>query len=480
MVESNKKKCASLGRWTLVKTLGTGYNSKVKLGYDAETGIYAAVKTIRLDHPSLNLMNLMNEVKVMKALNHPNIVNLIEFNDCAEYVKKDGRKIKVVEIAMELAQGGELFEYVADSGRFSEPVARFYFKQIIETLDYCHKQGITHRDMKPENLLFDDKFNVKLADFGFSTLISGKDGSYQLHTVLGTESYMAPEIHTRKPYSGAAVDLFATAIILFIMISGTPPFAKADPRDSHYRILCLNRFDVFWNAHEKSKPKKPFYTEEFKDLMQKMLALEPTNRLSLNGVKSHPWYNGTTSDLAGIQQEFRKRKELVDTELQKQKEEREREKQKKTQVGGGAFTGFRPFRDGEIEKDLESQLKELSITYDPELKRELKPFEGQVFNPATQLKIVMMPDVLLKQLLVIANSVFTEYTLGKDNYKIKGKIANDDGLLEMNINILGVSEEVQCVEFQKVKGDAITFLNTVEEKFISPVKKIANMSQEAQ
>lgn len=65
--------------------------------------------------------------------------------------------------------------------------------------------------------------------------------------------------------------------------------------------------------------------------------------------------------------------------------------------------------------------------------------------------VVMAPDVLLKQLLVLANSTFTEYTLGKDTYKIKGKIINDDGVIEMNVNILGVDEEVQCVEFQKQK-----------------------------
>ena len=159
---------------------------------------------------------------------------------------------------------------------------------------------------------------------------------------------MAPEIHARKPYSGASVDLFATAIILFIMISGTPPFAKADPKDPHYRIMCLGRYDVFWNAHEKSKPKKPFYSEEFKDLIQKMLALEPKDRLDIDAIKAHPWYAGETADLATIQAEFKKRKEIVDLELKKQKEQREREKQKKAQVGGGAFTGFRAYRDGEI------------------------------------------------------------------------------------------------------------------------------------
>jgi serine/threonine protein kinase len=76
-----------------------------------------------------------------------------------------------------------------------------------------------HRDMKPENMLFDSQYQLKIADFGFSIVLSGRDGTGMLHTYLGTESYMAPEIHARKPYIGASVDLFALGIILFIMLS---------------------------------------------------------------------------------------------------------------------------------------------------------------------------------------------------------------------------------------------------------------------
>ena len=86
-------------------------------------------------------------------------------------------------------------------------------------MNYVHNKGVTHRDLKPENVLYDDNFNLKIADFGFAAPIEGKDGSGTLKTRLGTESYMAPEIHMKKPYSGSSVDLFASGIILFIMFT---------------------------------------------------------------------------------------------------------------------------------------------------------------------------------------------------------------------------------------------------------------------
>jgi serine/threonine protein kinase len=144
-------------------------------------------------------------------------VNLIEYSKDGVVEKANGHKEPVIFIALELATGGELFDYVATTGRFNENISRFYFNQLLEGLDYVHQRGVTHRDLKPENVLFDQFFNLKIADFGFAAPLAGKDGSGTCKTKLGTESYMAPEIHARKAYTGASVDLFACAIILFIM-----------------------------------------------------------------------------------------------------------------------------------------------------------------------------------------------------------------------------------------------------------------------
>ena len=231
-------------------------------------------------------------------------------------------------------------------------------------------------------MLFDADFVLKVADFGFATLVCGKDGSGQLNTILGTPAYMAPEIHLKQPYSGPAVDLFAAAIILFIMISGTPPFSKADPKnDQHYKLLCINRHETFWSVHERNKPKeqgKNFYSDEFKDLMNSMFSLDPAVRLTLPEVKAHPWYNGPTLKHEEIQKQFEERKKKVDAELQKQKEAKMQQKlvanTQNNNFFANTYTGVKPFRSiGDFESQIQDNIKKnLESKIDFQAKRELR------------------------------------------------------------------------------------------------------------
>merc|ERR1712048_1468895 len=116
-------------------------------------------------------------------------------------------------------------------------------------------------------------FTLKVSDFGFAAPVGGRDGSGLLQTQLGTASYMAPEIHLNKPYEGAKVDLFASAIILFVILTQRPPFSSANPKDPHYRLIAANHADVFWQAHAEAEDGNDIYSPEFKDLFEKMLAL---------------------------------------------------------------------------------------------------------------------------------------------------------------------------------------------------------------
>jgi serine/threonine protein kinase len=163
----------------------------------------------------------------------------------------------------------------------------------MEGLDYCHQKGVTHRDLKPENILLDHTFSLKIADFGFAAPIEGKDGSGNLTTKLGTLNYMAPEIHLKQPYQGKSVDLFAAAIILFIMVAQHPPFTTAQPQDPFYRCLAASRADIFWKTHCKSKEEgDKFFSEDFKDFVQAMLQLDSAHRPSIPEVLAHPWMQG--------------------------------------------------------------------------------------------------------------------------------------------------------------------------------------------
>lgn len=112
---------------------------------------------------------------------------------------------------------------------------------------------------------------------------------------------MAPEIHMKRPYTGASVDLFASAIILFIMFTQHPPFTRGEPSDPFYKFICANRADIFWKAHSNNKPGgAAFFSDSFKDMITSMLAFDPANRLTMAQVKAHPWYNGDVATIEEI------------------------------------------------------------------------------------------------------------------------------------------------------------------------------------
>lgn len=120
-----------------------------------------------------------------------------------------------------------MFDFI-DESPFDETFARYFFKQLMEGLNYCHKAGIAHRDIKLENLYIDHKYILKIADFGFATNLVGKGGDGWLITKCGSKTYRAPEINTKDmKYEGKKIDLFATGVVLFTLVCGTYPFSHA-------------------------------------------------------------------------------------------------------------------------------------------------------------------------------------------------------------------------------------------------------------
>uniref|UniRef100_A0AAR2JLC4 non-specific serine/threonine protein kinase n=1 Tax=Pygocentrus nattereri TaxID=42514 RepID=A0AAR2JLC4_PYGNA len=201
-----------IGNYRLLKTIGKGNFAKVKLARHVLTGKEVRINTILLPKTtSLSSFQLFREVRIMKLLNHPNIVKLFEVIETE----------KTLYLVMEYASGGEVFDYLVAHGRMKEKEARAKFRQIVSAVQYCHQKCIVHRDLKAENLLLDADMNIKIADFGFSNEFTLGN---KLDTFCGSPPYAAPELFQGKKYDGPEVDVWSLGVILYTLVSGSLPF----------------------------------------------------------------------------------------------------------------------------------------------------------------------------------------------------------------------------------------------------------------
>ncbi|ETE69248.1 MAP/microtubule affinity-regulating kinase 3 [Ophiophagus hannah] len=240
-----------IGNYRLLKTIGKGNFAKVKLARHILTGREVAIKII--DKTQLNptsLQKLFREVRIMKILNHPNIVKLFEVIETE----------KTLYLIMEYASGGEVFDYLVAHGRMKEKEARAKFRQIVSAVQYCHQKHIVHRDLKAENLLLDADMNIKIADFGFSNEFTVGN---KLDTFCGSPPYAAPELFQGKKYDGPEVDVWSLGVILYTLVSGSLPFDGQNLK----QIMK----DRWINAGHEDDELKPFVEPELDIADQKRI-----------------------------------------------------------------------------------------------------------------------------------------------------------------------------------------------------------------
>uniref|UniRef100_A0A1Y1MCF9 MAP/microtubule affinity-regulating kinase 3 n=1 Tax=Photinus pyralis TaxID=7054 RepID=A0A1Y1MCF9_PHOPY len=257
----------TIGKYKLLKTIGKGNFAKVKLAKHVPTGKEVAIKII--DKTQLNpgsLQKLFREVRIMKMLDHPNIVKLFQV------IETD----KTLYLVMEYASGGEVFDYLVLHGRMKEKEARAKFRQIVSAVQYCHQKKIIHRDLKAENLLLDSEMNIKIADFGFSNEFTPGN---KLDTFCGSPPYAAPELFQGKKYDGPEVDVWSLGVILYTLVSGSLPFDGSTLRELRERVL-------------RGKYRIPFYmSTDCENLLKKFLVLNPAKRASLETIMKDKWMN---------------------------------------------------------------------------------------------------------------------------------------------------------------------------------------------
>mmetsp|Transcript_11498 Transcript_11498/g.34535 ORF Transcript_11498/g.34535 Transcript_11498/m.34535 type:complete len:420 (+) Transcript_11498:87-1346(+) len=277
--------------------LGKGGTGVTGLFEDNATGQEVAIKLISRPLPKPSMPNILREITIQAELGEGH-VNIIE---AKEVILTDNNLCLV----MEYAAGNSLTGYVADNWKheqqtglyLSEDEARFFFRQFITAVAYCHAHSVAHRDLKLDNTLLDGKSpgRVKLCDFGFA---KQGDADMNMFTHIGTPVYMPPNMldgQAGQGYLGTAVDVWAAGVLLIVMLLGKFPFDHVnnpDPnsKDAHLEVYKQQTKAPWYEAPKIRKAVRKL-SPEVRDLLDKILVPEETERLTIPQIEAHPWYN---------------------------------------------------------------------------------------------------------------------------------------------------------------------------------------------
>nr|XP_046236250.1 calcium/calmodulin-dependent protein kinase type II delta 1 chain isoform X5 [Scatophagus argus] len=258
--------------YQLYEELGKGAFSVVRRCMKISTGQEYAAKIINTKKLSArDHQKLEREARICRLLKHPNIVRL------HDSISEEGFHYLVFD----LVTGGELFEDIVAREYYSEADASHCIQQILESVNHCHINDIVHRDLKPENLLLASKLKgaaVKLADFGLAIEVQGDQQAW--FGFAGTPGYLSPEVLRKDPY-GKPVDMWACGVILYILLVGYPPFWDEDQHRLYQQIKA--------GAYDFPSPEWDTVTPEAKDLINKMLTINPAKRVTATDALKHPW-----------------------------------------------------------------------------------------------------------------------------------------------------------------------------------------------
>ncbi|CAH2244224.1 serine/threonine-protein kinase Aurora-2 [Pararge aegeria] len=260
----NKKQEWALTDFDLGRPLGKGKFGNVYLAREKKSHYVVALKVLfksqildsDIEH------QVRREVEIQCRLRHPNILRMYGYFH-------DEKRIYLI---LEYAKHGALYKLLKERGRFDEKTAAIYVRDLSKALIYCHSKKVIHRDIKPENLLIGHNFELKIADFGWSV----HSPSSRRMTLCGTLDYLSPEMIEGKPHS-FAIDIWSLGVLCYELLVGLPPFDAKDANQTYRKIkYVIVKYPDYVSAQAR-------------DLMGKLLVIEPENRLPLVHVLQHPW-----------------------------------------------------------------------------------------------------------------------------------------------------------------------------------------------
>ena len=262
-----------VGDYELFEKHATGTFADVWVGRHRVTGCAVAVKRFRLTEEVYGsqlqdaIISMEREISIMSDLDHPLIADLYEV------IRQDNE----VFLVLEYVEGGTLLDFINHNrGPVDEATARFIFAQVVSVLQYLHNEkGIIHRDLKAENVLLDRYQNIRVIDFGFSNVCQPDNPLF--YTACGSPAYVAPEMLIGQPYTQSA-DIWSAGVLLFAMIARYLPFEDANLARLVTKIL----------HNEPSYPMTA--SRHLTDLLHKMMKKNPEERITLDGIQSHPWF----------------------------------------------------------------------------------------------------------------------------------------------------------------------------------------------
>ena len=251
--------------YILGQTLGSGSYGKVKCARSLKLKMEVAVKMVSKKSAPKDILTkfLPREIEALRKVEHKNTVKLYEVIHTNDYIC----------LVMELAENGDLLDFINSRKYLSEKTARALFTDLVDGISKCHEMNVVHRDLKCENLLLDSQHRLLISDFGFARTLEGKQ---LLETSCGSYAYAAPEVIMGDSYKGESADIWSMGVILYAMVTGRLPFKDSDVKSLLCDISKLLRF-----------PSR--VSDECKDLIRAMLTFNPKERATLDEIKTHSW-----------------------------------------------------------------------------------------------------------------------------------------------------------------------------------------------